>query len=183
MIKVIFYYETHHYFLPSFQTDVLTNIHLSDKFFQSFYSIFTSLGWHDYVFDLITEKINLPDSRIVTDKELSKSFQSFSFKSLNAFLEKLDPMFIDEKLDQNPLMRKHLYYLIFLNYKLFKNILFMEWWILELEELIGEDIDDNLKTELSFSRERITHVEKTNIQVFNKYKIMLEKLINLMLKK
>ena len=86
-------------------------------------------------------------------------------------------MFIEERLDQNPEMKQHLYYLIFLNYKLFKNILFMEWWILDLEELIWEDIDDNLKLELSFTRERITHVEKINIVVFNKYKLMLENLI------
>ena len=177
MIKIIFYYEKHHYFLPSFQVDVLTDTHLDKRFFKWFYKVFTNVGWSDYIFDLITRKIDVAESRIVTDYKLAEDFKTFNLKKLESFLTNLDSMFIEERLDQNPEMKQHLYYLIFLNYKLFKNILFMEWWILDLEELIWEDIDDNLKQELSFTRERITHVENINISVFNKYKLMLENLI------
>ncbi len=182
LIKIIFYYEKHHYFLPSFQLDLTTDNVLDKKFLQSFYKIFTNLGWGDYIFDLISDKLNVPESRIITDNVLAQNFKTFDYKILEDFLTNLDPMFVEERLYQNPIMKQHLYYLIFLNYKLFKNILFMDWGILDLEKLLWEDIDDNLKTELAFTKERITHVWEINIAVFKKYKEMLETLLSIITK-
>jgi hypothetical protein len=43
MIKVIFYYEKNHLFLPSFQVDMFSEIILDEVFFNKFYEIFTDI--------------------------------------------------------------------------------------------------------------------------------------------
>jgi hypothetical protein len=180
MVKIIFYYEKNHLFLPSFQVDLFSDIILEQKFFKKFYEIFTNIWWGNYIFDLITDKIKINESKILTDRELADNFNTFDEIKLEKFFENLNKSFIEERLEQNKEFKYHLYYLIFLNYKLFKNILLSNWWILKLEELIWEDIDDYFKSELFLSKEKIEHISNVNIFIFKKYKIMLEKFINLL---
>lgn len=180
MIKIIFYYKKNHLFLPSFQVDLYTDKILKENFFKKFYEIFTDIWWDDYIFDLISEKIKIYNSKILTDRELSDYFKTFNEIKLTNFLKNIDKDFIEEKLEQNKEFKYHIYYLIFLNYKLFKNILLSDWWIEKLEKLIWENIDDDFKSELFLSKERIEHISKVNIVIFKKYKIILEKFINLL---
>ncbi|MDQ7009549.1 MAG: hypothetical protein Q9M94_04640 [Candidatus Gracilibacteria bacterium] len=179
-IKIIFYYEKNHLFLPSFQVDLFSDIILSKKFLKKFYEIFTDIGGGNYIFDLISDKIKINSSKILTDYELAESFKTFSELKLTNFLKNIDKFFIEEKLKQNPEFKNHLYYLIFLNYKLFKNILLSKGGIEELEKVIGEDIDDNFKAELFLSKERVKHISNINIITFKKYKILLENFMNLL---
>jgi hypothetical protein len=183
MIKVIFYYEKNYLFLPSFQVDMFSEIILDEVFFNKFYEIFTDIWKQDYIFDLISIKVEIKNTKILTDSKLANSFKTFSEKKLTIFLNGIDKFFIDEKLEQNIEFRYHIYYLIFLNYKLFKNILLSDWWILKLEKIIWDDIDDNLKKELFLSKERIEHISNINITIFKKYKIILEKFINILKQK
>lgn len=191
MVKIIFYYKKKHLFLPSFQVDLYTDLspsilkrgvsgELWDSFLKKFYEIFTDIWSQDYIFDLISTKLKINNSRILTDLELSENFKTFSEKKLTDFLKNIDIFFLEEKLEQNKEFKFHLYYLIFLNYKLFKNILLSDWWILELEKILWEDIDDNFKSELFLSKERIEHISDINIVTFKKYKYILEKFINLL---
>ena len=123
LVKIILYYEKNHLFLPSFQVDLYSDKILLNSFFNKFYSIFTDIWWKDYIFDLISDKLKINNSKILTDLELANNFKTFSEKKLTNFLVNLNKNFIEEKLEQNPEFKYHLYYLIFLNYKLFKNIL------------------------------------------------------------
>jgi len=179
-VKIIYYYEKNHLFLPSFQVDLFSDNNLSKTFFSKFYEIFTNIWWKDYIFDLISDKLKINNSKILTDVELAENFKTFNEKKLTNFLANLNKNFIEEKLEQNSEFKFHLYYLIFLNYKLFKNILLSSWWIEELEKLIWEDIDDNFKQELFLSKEKIEHISNININIFKKYKIMLEKFMELL---
>ncbi len=176
-IKIIFYFEREHVFLPSFQVDLFVEKILDMDFLHWFYKIFTSLESDSYIFDLITPKLTTADDRIIIDEVLAENFKSFNEKKLEKFLINIDIFFIEEKLEQHAEFKYHLYYLIFLNYKLFKNILLSSGWILKLEKLLWEDIDDSFISELSFSKERIEHISEINIMVFKKYKDMLESFI------
>lgn len=180
IIKVLYYYEKRHLFLPSFQVDVLTDVFLEDDFLKLFYRIFSDVNSDEYIFDVITPRILQPNNNIITDSFLSSHFKSFNQKKLEEFVKSLDLRYLDEKLDRNPEMKYHLYYLIFLNYKLFKNILLTQWGILQLEEVLGENIDDNLKWELSLTKERVDHIGVLNIEVFKNYKKMLEWIVSLL---
>jgi hypothetical protein len=191
LVKIIYYYEKNHLFLPSFQVDFFTNLspsiikrgvrgELWEVFLKKFYEIFTDIWWEDYIFDLISLKLKINNSKILTDHELANNFKTFSEKKLTIFLENIDKFFIEEKLEQNRELKFHLYYLIFLNYKLFKNILLSNWWIEELEKLLWEDIDDKFIQELSLSKEKIEHISDININIFNKYKNILENFMKLL---
>ncbi len=179
-IKLLFYYEKQHLFLPSFQVDLFADGFLDTNFFYKFYPIFSDIDANDYIFDLITDKLKIPNSTIITDKYLAQQFLTFNLKKLQKCVDSIERWYLTEQLERNPEMRNHLYYLIFLNYKLFKNILLSSGWIIQLENLLWEDIDDNLKWELSLTKERVDHVSNTNITVFAKYKHMLEELISLL---
>jgi len=194
LVKLIFYYEKNHLFLPSFQVDLFKQLSFpltkgkdawkADRdnlfFLNKFYKIFTEVWSDEYIFDLISDKLKINDSRILTDLDLSQNFKNFNEKKLTNFLENLDKFFIEEKLEQNKELKYHLYYLIFLNYKLFKNILLSNWGILELEEILWEDIDDNFLSELTLSKDRIEHIWNINLLTFKKYKHILEKFIYLL---
>ena len=208
LVKIIFYYEKNHLFLPSFQVDLFQNsfpltkgqgelsfaqerdaLGLKDawkadrdnlSFLNKFYEIFTNIWWEDYIFDLISKKLEIKNSKILTDYKLANYFKTFSEKKLENFLTNLDKFFIEEKLEQNREMKYHLYYLIFLNYKLFKNILLSDWWIKKLEKFLWEDIDDKFMQELFLSKERIEHISNINLVVFEKYKILLENFMKLL---
>jgi len=180
LVKIIFYYEKNHLFLPSFQVDLFSEKDLLNNFFSKFYEIFTDIWGEDYIFDLISDKLKINNSKIITDYFLAKNFKTFSENKLENFLKSINKFFIEEKLEQNRELKFHLYYLVFLNYKLFKNILLSNWWILELEKLIWEDIDDKFIQELFLSKEKIEHISNININIFKKYKIMLEKFMELL---
>lgn len=175
-LKCIFYYEKNHYFLPGFQIDVYSNTsHLSQKFMDTFSEVFDWMNNDAYICDYIDWVSS--KSKLLTENMLSKDFSTFSYKELKKFIEESGVYFIEEKLERNDKIRNWLYYLLYLNYRLFRNILLSDWWIKELEELLWEDIDDNLLWHLSISKERIDHVQNVNIQVFEKYKNLLDSVL------
>jgi len=180
LVKLIYYYEKNHLYLPSFQVDLSSENKFSEKFLNKFYNIFTDIWAENYIFDLISKKLEIENFKILTDYKLASYFKTFSEDKITNFLKKIDKFFIEEKLEQNKEIKYQLYYLMFLNYKLFKNILLSSWWIKELENYLWEDIDDKFIAELSLSKERIEHISNINLLVFKKYKIILENFIKLL---
>jgi len=178
IVKIIFYYEKKYIFLPSFQVDLYSKWKLDQRFLKNFYEIFINLWLNEYIFDLISEKIEIKNIKILTDYKLANYFKNFSQKKLEIFFNNLDINFVEEKLEQNLEIKYQLYYLIFLNYKLFKNILLSKWGINDLEKLIWSDIDDSLKLHLFFSKEKIEFIWDINILVFKKYKEILENFLS-----
>ncbi|MDQ7023385.1 MAG: hypothetical protein Q9M97_07830 [Candidatus Gracilibacteria bacterium] len=74
--------------MPSFQVDLFSDIILSKKFLKKFYEIFTDIGGGNYIFDLISDKIKINSSKILTDYELAESFKTFSELKLTNFFKK-----------------------------------------------------------------------------------------------
>ncbi len=178
-IRIIKFNNVDNYSLPSFQIDIFCDWNIGNEFLNDFFSIFNTSWLDEYIFDLISDELNIKKYKILTISILKNDFDYFSEKALEIFFKKVDKNYVDKYLEENKIIRNNLYYLIYLNYCLFKNISWNKEEIKKLEKIIWTNISDDLVSEFKLTQNRLLNLQGENIKVFEKYREMIYYFINL----
>jgi hypothetical protein len=182
-IRILKFNNNNIYSLPSFQIDIFTDEIIKNDFLNDFFSIFDTSWLDEYIFDLITNKLNIKKYKLLTITNLLNDFDSFKIEKIENFLKNIDLDYIEENLEKNKIIRNNLYYLIYINYCLFRNIAWNKEEIEKLEKLIWTDIKENLISELSLTQKRLLNLQGENIEIFEKYSKMISNLFKLLERK
>lgn len=172
-IKIITFKILDNYSLPSFQIDLFSDKEMGPRFIIDFIEIFNSSWLDDYIFDYIPEKFKINNYHLLTINSLKNDFNEFNEEKLEYFFKNIDLNYIEHALEKNKKIRNNLYYLIFLNYVLFKNLAENKKELSNIKEIIGTNISEEFLLELSLIKERLSFIYDINIETFKKYRTMI----------
>lgn len=177
-IRIIYYKDFNSYFIPTFQLDLFSEDILSKNFLEEFCYIFYSIDYQDYIFEFISNKIKISNSKLLYLNDLKKAFKKYNYNKLKNILDSNSKDYIDEKLRVDSDIRNSFLYLIYTCFNLYRNIYLSENWIKDLEKIVWNKIDDLYYWNLLLYEKRLWQVKKINLENFKRYKYLLDGLFS-----
>ncbi len=178
-IKIIYNPNNSDYFLPTFNLELFYEDTLTKSFLEDFCYIFYSIDYQNYIFEFISEKIKITNSKIICIKDLYNSFKTYNYNKLDKLIKATDKDYLDDKLQENIVIRNAFLYMIFMCFVLYKNILIAKEEINWLKDFIWKKIDSVYISEMSLSKKRLESISDSSLNVFKKYKLFLDNLFML----
>lgn len=166
-------------FIPIFYLELFSEIKLEKNFLEDFCSIFFSNDYKNYIFDFISDNIKITNSKLIYLKDLKNDFKYYDYEKLNIILKNTSWEYLDTKIVENIKIRNSFLYMIYICFNIYKNILQSKNWIKQLEEINWKITDNIYSWQLELFEKRLEMLKESNIIVFEKYKILLEKMFYL----
>ena len=121
----------------------------------------------------------LNDFDLFTLKDLELNFKNYNYNNLKIFLETCDKDYIDERLRENKIIRNCFYYMIYVCFIFYKNLIDSEDKIEEINLLLKDNMFQIYKENLNLGKLRLIEIENITLLNFRKYKMMLDELFSL----
>ena len=180
-IEIIYYSNNDLYFIPQFQIDLFVTDSINSNLLEDVIKIFETVWLNEYIFNTIWyEEIYDIFDNILTVNSLEKNFKKYNYSSLEQFLKTTEKNYVDDRLNENKLIRDSFYYMIYLCFLCFKNSHDSEKNINEIEKLLWTKTFDLYKWNLELWKTRLSYLNELNLSYFKKYKLMLDKLFSLL---
>ena len=177
-INVIFLKERTDYFLPWIEINLYVDNKITEKDKNNIIkSIIKSIEWlwlDNYIFDFAEKNTFIKEYDLITVDILKKKFLNFSLKKIKDFLLSADLNYLEYQLSYNRDIKYSFYYLIYILYIFYEN----NTKILEQNDYIQniwrKDIKLEFKNNIEYSRIKLNHLHNLNLNIFKKYKTMLD---------
>ena len=178
-INILFHYKNTNYFIPKFQFDLYVEFEIDEKLFINFIEIFETIWFSEYIFVFQNKPNFVEGFDLITLRSLEQNFKDYNYENLIIFLKKFNKKYIDDRLRENRIVRNSFYYMIYVCFIFYKNLVDSEEKIWEINDLLDDNIFDIYKENLILTKTRLIELENITLVNFRKYKNMLDELFNL----
>lgn len=169
------------YFIPRLKFNFYSTKESNKQILKSIFEIFISTWRNNYIFDYNEKEISFKNTdQILTPNILKISLDKYSSTYLSNFLKNTPKEYIWDNIMNNKILRNSFYYIIYLCFEFYDNLLKTKDWKKEINNILRKQNKIENSFILKLSEKRLNIIEKDLLTNFINYKKILDTLFSLL---